>query len=163
MCSRVTFSAPEAWTSFNPVWLCYLLLGRKSSCVLACIHSADYIFSPSFSDGTKTLKPRAQTLQVVASAEEGKSVGKGEWEWLPVRTLLATFLAKRCDKLEETIFRKYFKKWVSKSVPVLWGENCFAPELTQTNAFGSDCPAAHCQVQYHCAVHGNCVFFSLFK
>lgn len=163
MCSRVTFSAPEAWTSFNPVWLCYLLLGRKSSCVLACIHSADYIFSPSFSDGAKTLKPRAQTLQVVASAEEGKSVGKGEWEWPPVRTLLATFLAKRCDKLEETIFRKYFKKWVSKSVPVLWGENCFAPELTQTNAFGSDCPAAHCQVQYHCAVHGNCGFFSLFK
>lgn len=116
-------------------------------------------FPPVFSDGTKTLKPRAQTLQVVALAEEGKSVGRGEREWLPVRTLLATFLAKRCDKLEETVFRKYFQKWVSKSVTILWGENSFAPELTQTNAFGSDCPAAHCQVQYHRAVHGNCGFF----
>lgn len=46
-------------------------------------------------------------MLVAASAEEGKSVGSGEWEWLPVCALLACLLHKDVVR-GETLFRKRF-------------------------------------------------------
>ena len=45
-------------------------------------------------------------MLVAALAEEGKSVGSGEWQWLPVRALLACLLHKGVIR-GETLFRKH--------------------------------------------------------